>query len=385
MQAIYEAEERNEEGKVPYHGLGATQYTLSREKFLQVGMCRATEYQPKVAEWMWFPYVPMGKITIIQGDPGEGKTTLSLALAAQMTLPAEQRLFGNKTDEEYSRPFDVLYLTAEDGFEDTILPRFINAGGDVHHLYTIADVEGAPDELTFFDERVTIWLENIAAMGHGLIIFDPIQAFLGSGTDMHRANEIRPVMRRLGAMADIHNVPIILIGHQNKQQGSKAIYRGLGSIDIAAAARSVLEVERHPQEKSRRIIRHVKSSLAERAEPSSFEFLPDGGIAFSKTFQEAEIKHVQTAVDRAVVLLYKYLRNEEGKPEPMKTKHLEALMATDGISLTTLNRARAKLHCRTFQKDGSHWVALASDSERVSECEPAGSITTDGITQERET
>lgn len=321
--------------------------TLSNHAFITADII-----VPKAAEWVWFPYVPKGKITIIQGDPGEGKTTLSLFLAAQLSLPAEDRAIATEIKE----PFKILYLTAEDGFDDTIMPRYFNAGGDFKNLFTIIPDEHS-EALTFTDDRIIEWLEAFKD-DPKLIIFDPIQAFLGD-VDMHRANEVRPVMARIGNMSAAYQTPIVLIGHQNKQQGSKAIYRGLGSIDIAAAARSVLEVYRSGSDKNVRIVKHVKSSLAEQANPIQFEFAKDGSIRLSETISATEEKHRQTMQDKAIQFLYAALVDENKQPVERKSKSLEDVASLEGISPDTLRKARQKLNCKSYKK-GNEWFTALS-------------------------
>lgn len=204
-------------------------------------------------DWLWYPYIPFGKVTIIQGDPGDGKTTLALNIAAM--LSRGERL---PTELEYTYTYDSItsiYQTAEDGLSDTIKPRLTAANADCSRICTIIEESNA---LHFCDNR----LENtIASTGARLLIMDPLQAYLGADVDMHRANEIRPVMARLEEIAELYDCAIVLIGHMNKS-GKKAKYKGLGSIDITAAARSVLFIGRLHNDKSKRCLIPIKSNLA---------------------------------------------------------------------------------------------------------------------------
>lgn len=222
----------------------------------------------KEVEWLWYPYIPYGKITIIEGDPGEGKTTLVLKLAAALSrglpLPCDD-------DKEYE-PIHIIYQTAEDGIEDTIKPRLEKAGADCSMIRVIDETD---KELSMTDDRLE---QAIIETKARLIILDPIQAYIGATVDMHRANEIRPVLKYLGIIAEKHNCAIILIGHMNKASGSKSTYRGLGSIDIQATARSVLLVARLRDKPNIRIMAHDKSSLAPAGDAIGFEMTEDNGM-----------------------------------------------------------------------------------------------------------
>lgn len=222
----------------------------------------------KEVEWLWYPYIPYGKITIVEGDPGEGKTTLVLKLAAALSmglpLPCD--------DYKEYEPIHIIYQTAEDGIEDTIKPRLEKAGADCSMIRVIDETD---KELSMTDDRLE---QAIIETGARLIILDPIQAYIGATVDMHRANEIRPVLKHLGIIAEKHNCAIILIGHMNKASGSKSTYRGLGSIDIQATARSVLLVARLRDKPNIRIMAHDKSSLAPVGDAIGFEMTEDNGM-----------------------------------------------------------------------------------------------------------
>jgi predicted ATP-dependent serine protease len=184
-------------------------------------------------KWLWKPYIPIGKITIIQGDSGEGKTTMILAVASALTTGAILPL-----SEEALECNNVIYQTAEDGLSNTIKPRLLAAGADCTKVIVIDE---SHKELTLSDKRIE---EAIIETSAQLLIIDPLQAYLGSGVDMHRANEIRLIFKNLSSVAERTGCAIVIIGHMNKVGGTKGLYRGLGSIDITAAARSVLLVGR---------------------------------------------------------------------------------------------------------------------------------------------
>ena len=233
-----------------------------------VEIIRMSEVDTQTVEWLWEPYIPFGKVTIVQGNPGEGKTTFALRLAAACTtggtLPGMKPL----------PSFQVIYQTAEDGLGDTVKPRLMEAEADLDRVLVIDE---AKRELTLSDERIE---KAITQNGARLIILDPIQAYMGEKTDMNRANEVRPMFRRLADVAERTGCAVILIGHLNKAAGGQSAYRGLGSIDFRAAARSVLLIGRVKREPNVRVIVHDKSSLAPEGKPVAFCLDPETGFSW---------------------------------------------------------------------------------------------------------
>ena len=214
------------------------------------------EIKTEEVKWLWYPYLPRGKLTIVQGDPGDGKTTFVLAVIAALTR-GETLPESEKTLE----PLNVIYK-----------PRLDAAGADCARVLVIDESQQA---LTLCDQRLE---QAVRRTGAQLIVLDPIQAYLGDGVDMHRANEVRPVLKQVAAMAERTGCAVILIGHMNKAQGLKSGYRGLGSIDFRAAARSVLVVGRLKEDPAVRVVAQDKNSLA--PEGKSIAFLLDGEHGF---------------------------------------------------------------------------------------------------------
>ena len=233
-----------------------------------VEIIRMSEVDTQTVEWLWKPYIPFGKVTIVQGNPGEGKTTFALRLAAACTTG------GTLPGMKPMQPFQVIYQTAEDGLGDTVKPRLIEAAADLDRVLVIDE---AKRELTLSDERIE---KAIIQNGARLIILDPIQAYMGEKTDMNRANEVRPMFRRLADVAERTGCAVILIGHLNKATGGQSAYRGLGSIDFRAAARSVLLIGRVKREPNVRVIVHDKSSLAPEGKPVAFCLDPETGFSW---------------------------------------------------------------------------------------------------------
>lgn len=167
---------------------------------------------------------------------------------------------------------NVIYQTAEDGLADTIKPRLVAAGADCSRVLVIDE---SKQELTLCDDRLE---QAIRETGAKLIVIDPMQAYLGGEVDMHRANEVRPVLKRVASMAERTGCAVILIGHMNKAQGLKASYRGLGSIDFRAAARSVLLVGRLKDVPNIRVMAQDKNSLAPEGVSIAFELDAERGF-----------------------------------------------------------------------------------------------------------
>ena len=232
-----------------------------------VKIIRMSDVELTPVEWLWKPYLPFGKLSVLQGNPGEGKTYFAMHLAAACTngklLPNMERL----------EPFNVIiYQTAEDGLGDTVKPRLIEAGADLDRVLVIDDSDV---QLTLSDERIEkAIIENNAK----LVIIDPIQAYLGADVDMNRANEVRPIFMRLGQVAQRTGCAILLIGHLNKAAGMQSLQRGLGSIDIAAAVRSVMFIGKLKHDPTMRILTHEKSSLAPPGVSLAFSLGDEGGF-----------------------------------------------------------------------------------------------------------
>ena len=228
-------------------------------------------------DWLLYPFIPFGKVTIVQGDPGEGKTTMVLQIIAKLTkgeavLPSGSDEPALEEKTMALEPVNVIYQTAEDGLGDTIKPRFLSAGADCSRVMVIDDNDQA---LTMMDARLE---EAIIQTKARLVVLDPIQGFLGAAVDMHRANEIRPLMKRIAVLSEKYHCAVILIGHMNKNSNGKSSYRGLGSIDFQAAARSVLIVGRVKDEPEVRVVCHTKSSLAPEGTSIAFRLDKNNGF-----------------------------------------------------------------------------------------------------------
>ena len=294
--------------------------------------------------WLWYPFIPYGKVTIIQGDPGEGKTTLVLQTIARLTKGE------SIIDEKEKPPINVIYQTAEDGLADTIKPRLLAANADCSKVLVIDDRD---TPLTMRDVRLE---QAIVETNAKLVVLDPIQGFLGADVDMHRANEIRPIMKHIAELAEKYKCAIILIGHMNKCSVGKSAYRGLGSIDFQAAARSVLIVGRIKDEPEIRVVCQTKSSLAPEAKAVAFRLNEETGFEWigelditADDLLSGTVKGTkkQAAMDFLENLL------ADGQ---MSQKEIIELARQKGISDKTLRNAKDELKIKSKRVNNQwHW------------------------------
>ncbi len=198
-------------------------------------LIKASEIEPKKIEWLWYPFIPYGKVTLLQGDPGDGKSTFMLTIAALLTRG--EPLPFTETGKPPT-PISVIYQTTEDDADDTIVPRFIKANGDRERLLFISEKESP---LTFDDGRI---LSAIRETGARVLILDPLSSYIGD-CQINAANEVRPRFNCLIRIAKETGCAIVIINHLNKMFGTKAIYRTPGSIDIVGAVRSALLIGRN--------------------------------------------------------------------------------------------------------------------------------------------
>ena len=306
-----------------------------QEKEALVPMVCYKDIERTSVEWLWFPYIPFGKLTIIQGNPGEGKTYFAMMLTAACT---NRKLFPNMEDIE---PFNVIYQTAEDGMGDTIKPRLVEAGADLSRVMVIDDSE---EVLTLSDDRI----EKAVRQNHvRLVIIDPVQAFIGADVDMNRANEVRPVFRKLGMIAEKTSCAIVLIGHLNKSSGTQSTYRGLGSIDIMAAVRSLIFIGKVRKDPTTRVLIHEKSSLAPPGETMAFKLGDEEGfrwvgayeISADELLDGKEGKATETKLERGAKLIQELLvdKNE------ISIRELDDKAKEQGISGRTMRDVRSRM------------------------------------------
>jgi hypothetical protein len=319
--------------------------------------------KPQRVNWFWPGRIPFGKLTILDGDPGLGKSVLSIDLAARATrglsLPFEDREPGEDRD-----PVGVILLSAEDSLEDTIRPRLDAAGADDDRVLSLDKIpDGDNDRLPVLPNDVPYVRIACRQMNAGLIIVDPLAAFLGSDTDTHKDQDCRRALYPLAVMAQEMGTAIVVIRHLNKATGGNPLYRGGGSIGIIGAARSGLLVARDPDNPDRRVLASTKCNLAKLPTSLAFDLstaangaLRVGWIGPSAHTAESLLAAAHDDEDRgtvndAVEVLRVILSNGS---RPGKDVKREARNA--GVAERTLYRAKAVLGVQStligFGSDG---------------------------------
>lgn len=312
---------------------------------------RLADVEAEEITWLWRPYIPMRKQTILEGDPGLGKTFVALSVTAAVTrgypLPGSDGVPAVARE-----PGNVIYMSREDGLSDTLVPRLKAMGADLERVFALTGKRSFEPETGSVDEEgitladVPIIEQALEDHRPQLLVIDPIQSYLGASVDLHRANETRPVLDALGKVAEKFGCAVLLIRHLSKASQERAIYRGIGSIDIAAAARSILLVAEDPHDKTRRIMAHTKSSLAPKGKSQVFtidngQFLwagvsdlsPDDLLA-APTSSPDERSRLEEAMD---------FLEEALLSGPRKVKDLQTEAKAAGIEWRTVRRAKDQL------------------------------------------
>jgi len=319
----------------------------------ELKILRMSDITPEPVNWLWEPYLPSGAISLIQGDGGQGKTTVSLAIAAAVTrgepLPGQGG---------YIPPATVVIQNAEDSYAQTIRPRLEQFGADCEKIFTIDETDRG---LTYDDERIE---RTLSETGASLLIIDPLQAFWGKA-NMNAANSVRPLMKHIGAIAARHNCAVLLVGHLHKGRG-KASYRGLGSIDIFAAARSVLTVGSVGGDANIRAVVHNKSNLAPPGKSLTFMLDPSTGFNWMGeddiTIDELLNGWARSKPESRFSTARSFVENilRDG---PVAATEIMSKAAEQGIATKTLQRAKVDLRVYSRKRDNAWYWELPIDGE----------------------
>lgn len=293
---------------------------------------------------MWPGRIPKNKVTLIQGDGGEGKSSFSLFFGAGMSVgKAPPALIdGVFTDCDSTAPINVFYVSTEDESEDTALPRFLRFGGNEERYYD-------NDEKENHFEMTEECLEEVYEACHpGLIIIDPYQSFLPDGIHLGNLGEMRKVIAMMMRFAARREVTILLIGHLNKNEGSKDIHRGYGSGDIAAAMRNIIKIEVDKKNPTKRILRVIKSNL----DGACFEPV---GIRQDeeKIIYLCEPRDIGNAhqIDLAMQIIESKMKNGRAL-----SNEVDALLDEAGIHSKTVSRAQNRVNVRRKKIGGVRYI-----------------------------
>lgn len=332
------------------------------------------DIEPEPISWLWPNRIALGKLTLIAGDPGLGKSLLTAAMAATVS-----KGYPWPVDKTPSPIGDVLVLSAEDDAADTLRPRLDAAGADcqrIHILQSVQDVDdqGKSLERMFSFKRDLSVLEQVLPIMTDcrLLVIDPVSAYL-DGTDSHKNADIRGLLAPLAALAARCKIAVVLIQHLNKNGGGSAIYRPMGSLAFIAAARAAFIVTKDSQNPERRLLISAKNNIAKDSTGLAYSVITadnnapvivweqdpvvitaDEALAIPKPDEE------RTATDDAVDFLQNFLPGRSVKVSEVQKEAREA-----GITEKSLRRAREKLGIKPKKSDftgGWEWM-LPEDAQ----------------------
>ena len=296
-----------------------------------------SDVQSEKIHWFWYPFIAYGKVTLLQGDPGDGKSTMMLSLISQLST-------GGTTPDgkELGRPQHIIYQCSEDGAADTIKPRLEKCRADCRNIAFIN--EEVHEGITLNDERL---YEAIESFHPRLVVIDPIQAYISNSSDLQVAARARKLLRRLSTWAEVFDCAVVLIGHMNKHESAKGLYRSIGSIDVVASARSVLQIERDGRDPDIRILRQIKNSLGPSDAVVRFEIRRDTGFRWMEmespseqyvTEQKGGVPAFPTKTEKAAYLIMTYLK--DGK---VPSTEIYQRLNEEGISHRTAEKTRKSM------------------------------------------
>ena len=314
--------------------------------------------QPVALEWLWDGRIPRGKLCVVAGDPGLGKSYLTLYMAAVLSRGGEWP-DGSRAARE-----NVLIVSAEDDAADTIRPRLDRLGADPARIWNIEGVKNdGPDIMRPFSLRMDLALlsEAITDTAAAMVIVDPLNAFLG-GIDSHKAAEVRGVLSPLAHVAGETRASLVCVHHLNKGTSANALYRASGSLDFVAAARIVHGVAPDPDLEGRRVFVPVKCNIAKMPDGLGFRIGEDG-ITFDK---------LPVTLDAAAAFTSRPVDHEERSERDMAKDFILAELADgpvpvtamykvakdNGYSQITVRRAGSDLHVKKTKEgyQGTwHW------------------------------
>jgi len=337
-----------------------------------------SEVRSETVVWLWQHYIPLGKVCVLEGDPGLGKSVLLLDIAARLSSGTAM------PDGTPCVPGGVIVLSAEDGLADTVRPRLEAGGADLDRIMAIPSLkcEGGERAVMLPDDIPA--LENaIQQVQAKLVIIDPLVAFINPSISSWNDQQMRLALSPLAQLAQRTGSAIVAVVHLNKGEGRSAIYRGGGSIAIPAAARSVFLVANDPEDAEQRVLAGVKHNLA--AMPPSLLFrtdeAPNGAVRIEWLGPTDKTATELLAASSPSTRLRPRDEAEQFLSDYLSYGPVPALEVADaaqelGISERTLDRAKKKLGViakrRGFGADGGwDWMLPGTAKERHSSDGPS--------------
>lgn len=299
--------------------------------------------------WLWEPFIPRGKLALLDGDPGIGKSLIALDIAARLSRGGSL-----PNGKPAGQPHTTLILAAEDDSADTTRPRAEAAGADLERLIV-------PTGLATHCMEFPAAIQNLAKLLRthkpDLLVIDPIVAFLSRKAAANSDQCVRHVLNLLAILAEKADCAILMIRHLRKAGSTKALYRGSGSIGFIASARTGLYAARHPSEPDLGVLAVTKSNLAESPPSLSYRIKSsESGLPVIEWLDAVDVDANELCKrpteplrsrDRAITWL-----REQLSGGPRKSAEILAAAAESGIPERTLLRAKADMSACSHQV---HW------------------------------
>jgi putative DNA primase/helicase len=319
-------------------------------------LVRLEAVQREAVQPLWEDHFYRGKLHLIEGDPGLGKSTASLDLAARVTTGAAM-----PDGSPGTGPAGVVILGAEDGLADTVRPRLEAAGADLSRIVALTAIVGPEGErLPALPIDLAAIERAVAEVDAVLVIIDPLMAYLDASVNSWRDQDVRRALAPLARLAERLGVCIVLLRHLNKSAGSHALYRGGGSIGIVGAARVGLLVAADPDDEERRILATIKNNLAPHPPSLAFRLVGDEATG------AARIEWLGESAHRASTLLaIPTTDDERGALEeacdvlrtiladgPLPAREAEREARSAGLTEATIRRARKAVGIRSERVGG---------------------------------
>ncbi|MBI4822420.1 MAG: AAA family ATPase [Deltaproteobacteria bacterium] len=238
-----------------------------------VTMKQLADIEPEPKHWLVKDWIPRRALSLLTGDPGLGKSTLTCELAARVSRG--EQLFG----EDLGPPANVVLVSLEDDPADTIRPRLDAAGADVSKVWLFELPEDGYSRPPSFPRDLDALALVLERLRPSLVIFDPLSALLGASCDMHRDQDVRGVFAPIAKLAQDFDCAIVFVRHMKKGTEGPALYRGMGSIGLTGASRCELLVARDPRDPKARVVKQLKSNAGPDDLPAKrFRLVPVGDV-----------------------------------------------------------------------------------------------------------